>query len=179
MAKCLNSNKSSFASQLVAHAKCLNSHPSSYASLLAACAKCLNKSNVFTFKLIVRFIQKFQSQKQQNLVDFSSSKTISIAKPSAQTNLVDRIFETSDEFNQPLIVTFIKTNANIPLSISEGEQYNSEKTHRLIVVYIYSSNSEEAHKCNIELIKFFGNIKLFKHCKLIVNYISIPSFEEA
>jgi hypothetical protein len=64
---------------------------------------------------------------QEDLVNFSSSKTISIAKPSTQTYLVDRIFETSDEFNrQRLIVTFIKPNANIPSSNSEGEMNKAE-----------------------------------------------------
>jgi hypothetical protein len=70
------------------------------------------------FQLIVRCTSKMQ----EDLVNFLSLKTISIAKPSAWTNLVGRIFETSNEFNrQWLIVTFIKPNANIPLSNSEGE----------------------------------------------------------
>ncbi len=64
---------------------------------------------------------------QEDLVNFSSLKTISIAKPSTQINLVDRIFETSNEFNrQRVIVTFIKPNANIPLSSSEGEINKAE-----------------------------------------------------
>jgi hypothetical protein len=76
-----------------------------------------------TFQLIVRCTRKMQ----EDLVNFSLSKTISIAKPSAQTNLVDRIFETSNEFNrQWLIVTFIKPNADIPLSNSEGEMNKAE-----------------------------------------------------
>ena len=116
---------------------------------------------------------------QQDLIDFSLSKTISIARPSAQIHLVDRIFETSNEFDRRLIVTFIKTNADIPSSSSEGERYVLKRTRRLIVGYIYSSNSEGAHECNIELIKLFGDIKLFKRSKLNVNYILIPSFEEA
>jgi hypothetical protein len=71
-----------------------------------------------TFQLIVRCTSKMQ----EDLVNFSSSKTISIAKPSAQTNFVDRIFETSDEFNcKRVIVTFIKPNTNIPSLNSEGE----------------------------------------------------------
>jgi hypothetical protein len=68
---------------------------------------------------------------QEDLVDLSSSKTISIAKPSAQTNLVGRIFETSNEFNRHrLIVTFIKPNANILLSNSEGEMNEAESDSR-------------------------------------------------
>ncbi len=54
-----------------------------------------------------------------------------------------------------------------------------KRTRRLIVGYIYSSNSEGAHECNIELIKLFSDIKLFKRSKLIVDYILTPSFEEA
>ncbi len=54
-----------------------------------------------------------------------------------------------------------------------------KRTRRLIVGYIYSSNYEGAHECNIGFIKLFGNIKLFKRSKLIVDYILIPSFEEA
>jgi hypothetical protein len=63
-------------------------------------------------------------------------KTISIAKPSAQTIHVDRIFETSDAFNhQQLIVTFIKPNAIIPLSDLEGAQHTqiNLRTFQLIV----------------------------------------------
>jgi hypothetical protein len=64
---------------------------------------------------------------QQDLVDFLLSKTISIAKPSAQMNLVNRISETSDAFNhQRLIITFIKPNTNIPSSNSERETKESE-----------------------------------------------------
>jgi hypothetical protein len=98
---------------------------------------------------------------QQDLIDFSLSKTISFARPSAQTHLVDRMFETSDEFNRRLIVTFIKTNNDIPSSSSEGESHVSKRTRRFIVKYIYFSNSEGDHKCNIELIKFFGYTTLF------------------
>jgi hypothetical protein len=76
-----------------------------------------------TLQLIVRCTSKMQ----EDLVNFSLSKTISITKPSAQTNLVNRIFETSNEFNrQWLIVTFIKPNANIPSSNSEGEVNEAE-----------------------------------------------------
>jgi len=82
---------------------------------------------------------------QQDLIDFSLSKTISIARPSAQIHLVDRIFEMSNEFNRRLIVIFIKTNADIPSSSSEGERYVSKRTRRLIVGYIYSLNVEGAH----------------------------------
>ena len=77
-----------------------NQHESSCASLLAARAKCLNSHES----------------------GCASSKIISIAKPSDEANLVNRIFETSDAFNcRQLIVTFIKPNAIIPLSNSEAE----------------------------------------------------------
>jgi hypothetical protein len=81
---------------------------------------------VFAFRLIVGFIQKFQSRLQQALVDLSLSNAFSIAKPSDEANLVDRIFETSDAFNHRwLIVTFIKPNANIPLSNSVAEMHKA------------------------------------------------------
>jgi hypothetical protein len=73
------------------------------------------------FQLIVGSKQTMKPQ--QDLINFSLSKTISIARSSAQIHLVDRIFETSNEFNRRLIVTFNKTNANIPSSSSEGERY--------------------------------------------------------
>jgi hypothetical protein len=98
---------------------------------LVARAKCHNKSNEFAFRLIVGFIHKFQSQLQQALVDLSLSNAFSIAKPSDEANLVDRIFETSNVFNhQRLIVTFVKPNANIPLSNSEAEMHKAELDSR-------------------------------------------------
>jgi hypothetical protein len=60
--------------------------------------------SIFHFQLIVGSKQTFRRKPQQDLVDSSSSKTI--------------IFETSDAFSQWLIVTFIKPNANFPLSKS-------------------------------------------------------------
>jgi hypothetical protein len=73
-------HESSFASQLSACAQCLKSHKTSCVFQLVACAKCLNKSNEFAFRLIVGFIQKFQSRLQQDLVDLSLSNAFSIAK---------------------------------------------------------------------------------------------------
>jgi hypothetical protein len=81
--------------------------------------------------LIVGFIQKFQSRLQQDLVDLSLSNAFSITKPSNEANIVDIIFETSDAFNRRrLIVTFIKPNANIPLSNSEAEMHKAESDSR-------------------------------------------------
>jgi len=79
-ANCLNSHESSCASRLAARAQCLKSHEASCVFHLVARAKCHNKSNVFAFRLIVNFIQKFQSQMQQDLVDLSLSNAFSIAK---------------------------------------------------------------------------------------------------
>ena len=63
-AKCLNSHESSCASRLAVRAQCLKSHEASCVFHLVARAKCHNKSNVFAFRLIVGFIQKFQSRMQ-------------------------------------------------------------------------------------------------------------------
>jgi hypothetical protein len=73
-------HKSSCASQLAARAQCLKSHKTSCVFQLVAHAKCHNKSNVFIFRLIVGFMQKFQSQLQQDLGDLSLSNAFSITK---------------------------------------------------------------------------------------------------
>jgi hypothetical protein len=72
-------HESSCASRLAARAQCLKSHETSYVFQLVARAKCHNKSNKFAFRLIVGFIQKFQSRLQQALVDLSLSNAFSIA----------------------------------------------------------------------------------------------------
>jgi hypothetical protein len=75
------------------------------------------------FQLIVGSKQRYRRKPQQDLVDSSSSKTI--------------IFETSDAFSQRLIVTFIKPNANFPLSKSSLQSApNSllERNEKFIVV---------------------------------------------
>ena len=80
---------------------------------------------------------QYQRKPQQNLVNFSSLKTISIAKSSAQTNLVDRIFETSNAFNQQLIVTFTKPNTNFPSSKLRSQSAPNallERNDKFIVV---------------------------------------------
>jgi hypothetical protein len=84
-AKCLNSHESSCASRLAARAWCLKLHEASCVFHLVARAKCHNKSNVFAFRLIVGFIQKFQSQMQQDLVDLSLSNAFQLpsSTPSA------------------------------------------------------------------------------------------------
>ncbi len=80
-AKCPISHKSSCSSLLAVRAKCLNSHESSCAPQTVARANCLNKSYVFAFRLlIVRFIQQYQSQLQQDLVDLSLLNAFLIAK---------------------------------------------------------------------------------------------------
>jgi hypothetical protein len=93
-----------------------------------------NDKTAPTFWLIIRFKKQYQSKMQRDLVDFSLSKTISIAKlgtsrfakPSDEANLVNRIFETSDAFNRRrLIGTFVKPNANIPLSNSKADMHKA------------------------------------------------------
>jgi dGTP triphosphohydrolase len=73
-------HESSCASQLAAHASCLKSYETSYVFQLVAHAKCHSKSSVFISRLVVGFIQKFQSRLQQDLVDLSLSNAFSIAK---------------------------------------------------------------------------------------------------
>jgi hypothetical protein len=73
------------------------------------------------FQLIVGSKQMYKRKLQQDLVDFSLPKTISIAKSSAQTNLVNIIFESSNAFSRRLIVTFIKPNLKFPLSKSSSQ----------------------------------------------------------
>jgi len=75
------------------------------------------------FQLIVGSKQMYQRKLQQDLVDSSSLKTI--------------IFETSDAFSRRLIVTFIKPNANFPLSKSSLQSApNSllERNDKFVVV---------------------------------------------
>jgi len=79
-AKCLNSHESSCAFRLAVRAQCLKLNKTSCVFHLVACAKYHNKSNAFAFRLIVGFIQKFQSQMQQDLVDLSLSNAFSVAK---------------------------------------------------------------------------------------------------
>jgi hypothetical protein len=71
-------------------------------------------------------IDRCTSEIREDLVDFSSLKTVSIARPSTQTNLVPRIFETSIVFNRQLIVIPVKPNANFPLFKSEGVMNKAE-----------------------------------------------------
>jgi hypothetical protein len=129
------------------------------------------------FQLIVGSKQTYEMKLQQDLINFSLSKTISIARPSAQTHLVNRIFETSNEFNQWLIVTFIKTNNDISSSSSEGERHDFSSS---------KSNSQSAPNSLFERYdKFIVVSKLRAPDKslsnndfrLVVNYYLIPCFE--
>jgi hypothetical protein len=75
------------------------------------------------FQLIVGSKQTYQRKPQQDLVDSSLSKTI--------------IFETSNEFSQRLVVTFIKPNINFPLSKSSLQSSPTsllERNDKFIVV---------------------------------------------
>jgi hypothetical protein len=123
-------HKSSCASQLAECAQCLKSHKTSCIFQLVACAKCHNKSNLFTFKLIVGFIQKFQSQLQQDLVDLSLLHVFSIAKLNS--------ISIKAKSNSAMLI-------DSPTSQRSTLLYFNGGSSRLIVEYIYSSNSEGAH----------------------------------
>jgi hypothetical protein len=124
------------------------------------------------------------------------SNAFSIAKPSDEVNLVNRIFETSDAFNRRrLIVTFIKPNANIPLSNSEAEMHTAESdsqerqpNDRIIDINpLPSLPFQEAHTITPSLsIKFHGKSILeeaqfaptiFKAFEFIVASTSIADFQ--
>jgi hypothetical protein len=124
------------------------------------------------------------------------SNAFSIAKPSDEVNLVNRIFETSDAFNRRrLIVTFIKPNANIPLSNSEAEMHTAESdsqerqpNDRIIDINpLPSLPFQEAHTITPSLsIKFIGESiskeakfapTIFQAFKFIVALTSIADFQ--
>jgi hypothetical protein len=107
----------------------LKSHETSCIFQLVARAKCHNKSNLFTFKLIVGFIQKFQSQLQQDLVNLSLSHAFSIAK-------LDSI-SIKAKSNSAMLI-------DSPTSQQSTLLYFNGGSSRLIVEYIHSLNSEGA-----------------------------------
>jgi hypothetical protein len=127
-AKCPSSHESNCNSLLAAHAKCLNSHESSCASQIVARANCLNKSNVFAFRLlIVGFIQQYQSQLQQDLVDLSLSNAFLIAK-------LDSI-NIKAKTNSAMLI-------DIPTSQQSAMIYFNYESSQFIVKYIYLLDSE-------------------------------------
>jgi len=123
--------------------------------------KCHNKSNVFAFRLIVGFIQKFQSRLQQDLVDLSLSNVFSITK-------------------LDFISIKAKSNSAILIDLTTSQQkamiyfYNSSS--QFIVKYIYLADSEGEHtaiSCNetpfraLEVIVVSTNLPLprrHRHC---------------
>ena len=138
--KCLKSHETSCTCWLVAHAKCLNSHASSYAFLLAARAKCLNKSNVFTFRLIFGFIQHYQRQLQQDLVDFSSLNAFSIAaklNSSLKDFQCQSFFSVNAKANSAMLI-------NMPMSQQCAMIRFNNGSSQFIVKYIYWLDSEGA-----------------------------------
>jgi hypothetical protein len=93
------------------------------------------------FQLIVGSKQLYQMKPQQDLVDSSLSKTI--------------IFETSNAFSRRLIVTFIKPNANFPLSKSSLQSVpNSllERNDKFIVVSKLRAPNESVSNKDFQLV---------------------------
>jgi hypothetical protein len=187
-AKCLNSHESSCAALLAARAKCL-SHESSAdihyesncTSQLVVCAQCLksletscvfklvvrakcHNSNVFTFRLIVGFMQQYQSQLQQDLVDLSLLNTFSIAK-------LDSISITAKSNSAMLI--------NMPTSQQKAMIHFYDGSSQFIVKYIYSLDSEGAHtsiSCNetpFRALELIVVSTLFANFQLIVDLFLI------
>jgi hypothetical protein len=93
------------------------------------------------FQLIVGSKQTYRRKPQQDLVDSSSLKTI--------------IFETSDAFSRRLIVTFIKPNANFPLSKSSLQSApNSlfKRNDKFIVVSKSRAPNESVSNKDFQLV---------------------------
>jgi hypothetical protein len=127
---------------------------------LVARAKCNNKSNVF--RLIVGFIQKFQSRLQQDLVDLSLSNAFSIAK-------LDSIR--------------IKANANLQTTRQEAvPHFNVGHLYELIV----DSKDPNHSRLIVDLflnpywegVEYIRNVSCNKLRRLIVEYIFIVEFSQ-
>ncbi len=144
---------------MVACAQCLKSHETSCVFQLVAHAKCHN-SNVFAFRLIVGFMQQYQSQLQQDLVDLSLSNTFSIAK-------LDSISITAKSNSAMLI--------NMPTSQQKAVIHFYDGSFQFIVKYIYSLDSEGAHTA-LELIAVLTS---FANFQLIVDLFLIQNREGA
>jgi hypothetical protein len=128
VAKLLN-HKSSCASRLAAHAQCLKSHKTSCVFQSVARAKCHNKSNLFTFNLIVGFIQKFQSQLQQDLVNLSLLHAFSIAKLNSISIKAKSI--------SAMLIDLPTSQQSTMINFNDGSS-------QFIVKYIYLLDSEGA-----------------------------------
>ena len=136
-AKCLNSNASSCVSRLAARAQCLKSHEASCAFHLVAHAKCNNKSNVFTFRLIVGFIQKIQSRMQQDLVDLSLSNAFSIAK-------LDSI-SIKAKSNSAIIIDLLTSPRKTKIHYYDGSSQNESSCASLLAARAKSQSKVRSH----------------------------------
>jgi hypothetical protein len=139
-----------------------NQHESSCVFHLVAHAKYHNKSNAFAFRLIVGFIQKFQRQMQQDLVNLSLSNAFSIAK-------LDSIR--------------IKANANLQITTQEavphfnvGRFYelivdSKDPNHSRLIVDLFSNPYWEG-------VEYIRNVSRNKLRRSIVEYIFIVEFSQ-
>jgi hypothetical protein len=129
------------------------------------------------FQLIVGSKQTMKPQ--QDLIDFSLSKTISIARPSAQIHLVDRIFETSNGFDRRLIVTFIETKAKSKSREPETETKAESKSREPENEPKAKSKSREpgnetkAESYIASSFQYFSSYNF----RLVVKFILIPHSE--
>jgi hypothetical protein len=131
---------------LAARAQCLKSNEASCVFHLVARAKCHNKSNAFGFRLIVGFIQKIQSQMQQDLVDLSLSNAFSIAK-------LDSIS--------------IKAKSNSAILI------NLPTSQRKAMIHFYDGSSQNQSSCASQLAaRAKSQSEVQCHVKFIVELVS-------
>ncbi len=129
-------------------------------------AKRYNKSNVFIFRLIVGFIQKFQSQLQQDLVDLSLLNAFSITK-------LDSI-SIKAKANSAKII-------DMPTSQQRAMIHFNNGSFQFIVKFIYSPDSEGAHtaiscyETTFQALKFIVGSTSIADFQLIVNLFLIGS----
>jgi hypothetical protein len=129
-------------------------------------AKCLNKPNIYTFRLIVGFIQHYQSQLQQDLGSFSSSNAILIA--TLDSSFKDLQCQTSVSIKAKVNSAML---TDMPASHQSAMAHFNNSISQFIVKYIYLSGSEGAYtacklivECHHKLIKL---IMAFDHHELI------------
>ena len=142
-------HKSSCASRLEVCAQCLKSHEKNCVFQLVARAKCHNKSNEFAFRLIVGFIQKFQSRLQQDLVDLSLSNAFSIAKlDSINTPILCNTFAllvcepaVSNKPFRSSRLDRIKSKMPFTFQLIVGSKQLYQGTPQRFLVYVWLSNA--------------------------------------
>jgi hypothetical protein len=115
-----------------------------------------NKSNVFAFRLIVGFIQKFQSQLQQDLVDLSLLNAFSITKLNS--------ISIKAKSNSATLI-------HLPLSHQKAVIHFYDASSLFIVKYIYLADSEGAHTASS------CNETTFQALELIVVSTSFANFQ--